>query len=1752
MRWIIGWVGLLNLSLGASWAAEFTPPELPAKGLQQATLSISTPGVHALWAEHPQGVALRLVDRTTGPGAWQGEAGVRNGRVNALLGSGDYRVQTQASAAGSGMVKLQLRAYREQHASAVPLAEFQPVTTQLGDFEQRSYTFTLTEPRQVQMVAGGRALDSVRLWQAGQWLVPSSVRQEQIEPQPGQPQTIIMLSASLNPGQYQLSLYGGQPLPWTQAAEQSPLQVVWGLPRLPESYRGTHALDALGRADYLVPASSRHFRLELPKAGTLQFRLRAYDPAQPHAAPALTRTLRVAATPPVLSLNLDQLTGEAEPALPDADAEPADASEPSEQAELHDDEPETGDETTPDPAAGTEFAAQQVPASGYYWVEIQGQAGQVYTLQQLPKTQNPYPISGSGEYWLSVVHTGAASDQLSANAILTATDAKGRTTLVRQQSVDLDGNRTWQGQFNLEGEFSLLVQVPQATEYQFVTKGDAAEARLRLVPFLADAQTPLPAYRPAGGKWKLAPGVYWLQGEAVEPGLLELSLKPVKPGKKPTVTALNSLAAVGFPVNLSADQRYNLWLNTQPGIQAGVSLRALPLDLRQPLPLAQGPGEWTAPEIEVSTPGMLEAVTETGARLELSLTGMARWKTQLELQAGVASNVKVRHTGKQPVAYVLRFTPQPAPLASAELPPPNWPVLSLNQTVAAQLPVQGQQIYTLNVPSAGMYQFSSQGLLALNGSLRSRWLPGLQQARQNGAGRNFILHDYLNPGEYQLGVQAEGQAQGAYSLRAQTLPLRDGGWLRPDQAPAFTQLAAGEALQLRLRIETAGTYRLEILGLQGRSFQFRLEDREGWPVLPPQSGAPLETALAAGEYRVLILPQVLPARLTARLDSVRPPVVLTGHGPHPLAWNTAQAHVWEEPAEGAPRLPDRWQFGIPAALEVTLSLPAELRAELLRPDAGTNTPVATFVGGKPWTGLLQRGQYELRVQALSQNNRLPYQIQLQARQFAAGQSLTLTLPADITLRVAGDELLELNTWGTVDTRLRVYDAQQRLIAEQDDGPLGWNVQWVAALPMGEYRLRLEQASGDLGLGETPAVQTQLSARAWPVTTVNPLKANERRQLRLNQAYRLPLLLNNAAALLATAQAGGPMGMAISREAGDAPWLAQQTGEQLSIPWLPAAQTRYQLWLWPLGSATEASVEWRSLAEQPLSLDALRAGLPAKANGAGVYRLELPTPATVTAPTAPPRLQASSGPEQVFRPLQETHFAAAGKLWLWPGSGQATPGLNLESLEVPLQADLPLALPAQSLTRLTVGGRGEGVRVVVAEASRGLPLVRWQGNEASLPGLAWETPAASASASLDATQTQVELWRGDGESYPLQARLSQYRYPDPPPATALTLGPHDLPLTPGQARRYTLPDGPLTLHLSLPARTVALTSQGNRVSSTHYSGTQTRTETLTTDADTLWLLPLDTTPGSVRVQLESVVTLERLTSGQILTRQFTGPGIWQFPIRLPEAEQQAQLRLHALGGRLTYLSADQHQQDLDQAVQASGTVRLTHEAGMVAVWLAGASEALDPWLHSPMRRVDMAKPVQTVKLDDAAQTLRLEVPAPRLLHLRSATPLLLALRTAKGEVTARHFPQGVAWDIGLPQGLNLLSIRPGYGETLDASTLHLAVRELPLLTEGLNAPVLLMPGSQALFRIALAQPAKLGVGASADPDGVITVLRQADGTLLGRGAVQWHELTAGTYTLALEAPLTGGPVLARPAVVGLVAPSRLPPAEILRSYLSATP
>src|SRR6185369_9518280 len=168
-----------------------------------------------------------------------------------------------------------------------------------------------------------------------------------------------------------------------------------------------------------------------------------------------------------------------------------------------------------------------------------------------------------------------------------------------------------------------------------------------------------------------------------------------------------------------------------------------------------------------------------------------------------------------------------------------------------------------------------------------------------GTGRNFLVQQYLGQGAYQVTVAAQGDTHGHMGVAATQTVLMNGGALSPG-IPARNTIAAGNGLVYIFSIAKPGRYHLQALGL-GRTFTMRLEDQDGWPIIPPNAPADLDQDFAAGTYRLVILPQPVDARIVTVLDPVAEPAPREGHGPHDLALNASVDFQWREPEEGAER-----------------------------------------------------------------------------------------------------------------------------------------------------------------------------------------------------------------------------------------------------------------------------------------------------------------------------------------------------------------------------------------------------------------------------------------------------------------------------------------------------------------------------------------------------------------------------------------------------------------------------------------------------------------------------------------------------------------------------------------------------------------------------------------------------------------------------------------------------------------------------------
>jgi hypothetical protein len=746
------------------------------------------------------------------------------------------------------------------------------------------------------------------------------------------------------------------------------------------------------------------------------------------------------------------------------------------------------------------------------WVAVRGTPGQAYVLQHFEQRKE-YSFRNGGQFWLSTIHSGDPGDSVDATAALTSRLANGddRERLDASSAVALDGSHAWVRRFNLLAPLTLLVDVQERGRYQVVAAGGG---RFRLEPFFTSLPEnyKAPAFVRSGAHWDLDPGLYVLTAQPVARGggIVTLGLRPAgkfehlldagsggSAGSAATGTSGAAGGAGGTvagaeavrasarfaPVPFDTERRYRLFINHQPGVESGVVFRPWPVDLDQPLPVTQRPGEPLTIEFTSAQGGRLRAETEDGRQLASAVDG-GPWQEGAAVGGG-RHRVELRNpaeAGARTVSYSL-WIEAPGAGAAAPLPPlpaaalsalPHFPELRPGALRFVDLARGASLTFLVQADRPALYQLQTTGVLATAASLRTRTVTSLAEARANGVGRNALVRQYLRAGDFQATVTAVGRSRGHLAVELAATPLLDGGELRLD-APARITLPAGQGVVYRFTIPQAGDYRLLAMGL-GFVYSCRLEDADGWPVAPPNIAADLNRKLAPGSYRLVLLPQPVAARAVTLLS--RPPAALrfTGHGPHALPLARTVEHLWREPDAGSAaaatatagdepggeRPPDLWRFELPAAARTTIGLDAEMTGTLTRVDggapaaaAGRTAELGSVPPGRSLTLDLDAGRYQLAVVCSRRNSLVHYHVRVATAELVDGQERLVTAPATLAVSAAGTGLVEISSYSAADVRARLYAPDGRLVADEDDRPDDWNFLISERLGAGRYRLEIE-------------------------------------------------------------------------------------------------------------------------------------------------------------------------------------------------------------------------------------------------------------------------------------------------------------------------------------------------------------------------------------------------------------------------------------------------------------------------------------------------------------------------------------------------------------------------------------------------------------------------------------------------------------------------------------------------------------------------
>jgi hypothetical protein len=1398
-------------------------------------------------------------------------------------------------------------------------------------------------------------------------------------------------------------------------------------------------------------------------------------------------------------------------------------------------------------------------------VQVTGSEGQEFTLRGYRLTGSR-SLANPGAWWLAAETAGVGGDELPATALLLRQDPVQGSVPVAGSAPRVGRAQAWRWRFNLRGPSSLLFEVTEGGPIAVKADGLAVEPS---VDTLGGEHFARRGDGAAPSQWDLAAGWYVLRLKPIDgaSGPLDLTLGPpgLIPDRPSAPQPPAPVLAFGQQTVLPG-QRLSLVAGDGPGVAAALIARGLPADLEAaPLAVTVAAGEAVELPVRLPAAGKLAAtvIGEGPVAVEMRAPREAEGKrlgTALVAAADRARTVTL--AWHKPEAAVSAPPPAAAPAPAAVLDPgrPRFFDLAADE----------RRSFTLAVGQGGLYRVETLGRLKTEGWIGTPFIAEIDHQAANGRGQNMLLQEYLRTGRYRVTVAAKESA-GHAGILVDPAPLLQGATLVPGGSVRAT-MQAGSGAAFPIEIATAGTYHLDLLGL-GRVFTARLEDEEGWPILAAGDLSSLDRTLSPGRYRVVVLPLAVDARVIARLTRVEPAAALQGQGPYPLLFDAEQRFQWREPpGRDDPRPPDQWEFALAGPAHVTIDISDGMVAELRRTDGAAGAgALARLVYKSGFTGELPEGSYRVEAASLGRNDRLDYKISLHSDELQPARPRPLTLPATVPFAIALDRVVSLTSFGNVDVKAVLRDAEGRVVGRFDDRVDDWNIAVSRYLAAGRYVLDLSQvapppkeagsAADDSGDQDEPdSDKPAADSSDQPQQGEAPEaaeKPEERVELRLmlpNEAetvetaasgtvtlqgaevHRLGLPPVPAGDLMVAAAAStAELTLAIERRDLDGNWrsagLDQGLAPVVAIPADGDTSRPWRVSVWTVDGGSEpVNFAFRGvpgLAQSvgavevaPLPLEGmprpLRTGLVA-APTAGLLRL--------TGDTA--GILAGSAAGQALRPVEGgVVVPQSDRVWLMT-RGREAAKLELAAL-VPARAEpIALSLPADGVATLPATPATAGrLRFWLAESGFGQPAVS-AGRGMGI---------ASGTAFAIAGPSPVKAWNaGSGEGLRLRLTTGELSLLPERQTDASFSG-----MVPAHsAVPLILPAGGKRLRLDLPAGAAAVAGWQNADAVIAWTGGAPASWTLEGGWEQVLLANPSGSPLPMALSFAPLGGPPAALRPGIAEKRFFGAsGTLSLPF-----EARAGQRLVVAGATATVLTADgQAREGAVIPLSGPGRIVLRHPPGLVAAWIEG--EGISPWPPAPLQAVTL--PMELPLAGDT-MTLSLAISAPALLHARTTAPVIAILRRGAAEEAPVLFPAGAEFHRYLaPGSAELRLISPHDGPL--AGSLELDTTPVNPAGEGLGDAVAVAPGGTALFAFDVVKAGAVGVGIRADPDRVAVRLLEENGTELGAGVAMLRRLHPGHYLIEARVPAEGATALVQPAVVGIAPRPSGPPAEVARKYL----
>ncbi|MBN2498519.1 MAG: hypothetical protein JXR96_28265 [Deltaproteobacteria bacterium] len=1684
---------LLNLSV-FMLAASVQPAAVPARGPQEAIVRIDEPGMYRLSARSDVGTACQVVDHFRGPFSASGRSGKTNCELDLLLDSGRYKMRLESPKDGKGQARIEVSRFTELHASPTLLPSGRSADAVLPAGSQASWWIRLEERQQVSLTVIGRTAGVVRLWRAGQWVTELASNQSRLMPRSGQSLHHWTLSGMLEAGDYLLSVYGTNVQRWTEGQERDFLYVANGFAPGPEERS----------LDFTLPDWG-WLAVQIPLTRPIAFASLDQAPESP-----LTCSVIEMGSQKGDSLGSTRGTCRVMPKalIPTCSAY---SSRRSRHVLVLTGEPGTrGRLQWSDYVSGSELDdSTYTGRASSFWFRAPGSGRYLVASDDVPLDPDAAPLSCELGPVRHVRY--------------------GRTY---HDGLQVGRGRVFERAFNYEGhEASIRFEVTDAGVYE-IESGEQRGVRCELFrPLESGKLDRLSESQPQAKRCQLSrhlpPGPYVLKLYEGTSGIEELKIRHAEAGPNAVKATKNGCRFLD--VKLERDGRYQMRFDRLGRTSArGLMLRELPLKLERSLALTLDAHE------RMSLP------VRAGAAIEVRAVGQAafscgfaggeqaqavRGVCKLEARSG-KGQLELANAGGESIHLSLRRPRPPAPVPPLVVHKPQiekLPELKPGQVRFFDFDRGQSHSLVFDVDQAGLYHLTTEGLLSTECRVRTPIVTQLATDRASGRGRNCLVASYMRPGRYLLTVQTVGPSRGRSGIAVRRRPVVSKPGLA-GEGESFFRSAADELVQQTIEVKQAGRHRLGTTG-QGVSLQCRLEDAEGWPLIRVPSSCQLTMDVPAGRLLWSQLPLTVESMRRTELEMIRPPEVLRGEKRHWLELNRSYTAALGEDGK------DDFGFRVPAKMTISFQLDRGMQGRIYAKRMGK--PKRKSKRFKEVIGLIPPGggavDLDLAPGAycmLTEHSRadvgIRYRLMLSSRGvLAPGLKVDLHAPGTVRVLVPSDGVLRLGSSGSTDVRCRLFDAQDRLVAESGDTGADWNCLLARPVQVGAYRLALEAENGIPG-------PTSIWADLPKVEQVGELKDGQ-------------TLEAGRKALLAS----------LPRSSGG---VVQEVGFE--------SKRRFSCAL------EDGSGEIREMHE-----DVKRCGflvLPGKAPSRVrlwtrryTRRIQVKMVTRPVEPSSGKVARAKAGRVRIPRAgLYET----ARKVWCLPASESgalrfcggrsslpagevvfSTTGpedkLELALREIVLELDRPsdLKLEVDDLPAMQRARSGQtALHLLHAELShgrRGSLACRMEG------GVALQEDGRCFAASPPARESLSSWWLADDS--PREARIRRLAAAVPSSASQLAPGVHSL-LWSGAVARYRLPPGACRIDLVLPPESWAVRtdSKGAPVD-------------LCPPVDRLGHCVLGGASGELLIYSNSE---RRARARLMLVSRAAGRGVLKGVYeRWPHAAGVTRLEVPAAGfeRHLIVDGAERCLIALDDGARLAGC-RLQLPAGRGGeLWIEHGKqpfraltakpglELLQRWSH-PLA-LEMPTPFergQAARLTGEMVDYAFQLERPSMVQLRSDAGVCALMSTQR--MLTVEGEDGCDIQRLLEAGVYRFMVRSFAGRPLSGSMVW-TDQPVPDLEEGVSGQEWVIPGEARIFRFRVLAAGHIGLGLRADADLLECKVLDPNLKVLGTGCHQYRDLDKGTYLLEVRCPGGSRPMRFRPVLLGLSGTRSMVPASYLDEF-----